>query len=48
MKDSETNVEATVQHIVSTLRRKVGEKRLHIDVISSHMDKVSFHSRTSV
>ncbi|KAI5408415.1 hypothetical protein KIW84_054299 [Lathyrus oleraceus] len=48
LKDSETNVEVMVKNIVSTFRRKVKEKRLHMDVTFAHKDNVSFHSKTSV
>lgn len=42
-RDSKGNVEANVQDIMSTLRKKVEEKRFHVDVYSAPMDNVSFH-----
>lgn len=48
MRDSETGAEETVYNIVSTLRRKVEEKRFHVNVSSTHMDNLSFHSKTNV
>ncbi|KAI5416151.1 hypothetical protein KIW84_041263 [Lathyrus oleraceus] len=46
--DCKTKVDAKVQDIVSALRRKVGEKIFHVDVTSTHMENLSFHSETSV
>lgn len=43
IKDSEGNVEAKVQEVVSTLRIKVKEKIFHVDFYFAHMDNVLFH-----
>ena len=48
MSDYGINAEATVDNNVSTLRRKNGEKRLHVDVSFTHMDNTSSHSKTNV
>ena len=40
------DVEANVQDMVVTMRRKIGGKRTHVDVTSAHID-MSFHSETS-
>lgn len=46
--DSETNAKEDAQYIVSTIRRKVGRKRIHVNVPAAPMDNVSTHSKTSV
>ncbi|CAI8592904.1 unnamed protein product [Vicia faba] len=46
--DYETKVESNVQDIVSTIRRKVGGKRILVNVIAAPLDNVSFHSESSV
>lgn len=40
--------EAIAQDIMLTMRRKVGGKRIHVDITYAHMDNVSFHSETRV
>lgn len=46
IRDSEGNVGAKVQDIVSILRRKIEEKIFHVDVYSDHMDNMAFHPET--
>lgn len=46
--DSEPDVEDDVLDIVSSSRRKVGWKRISLNVPSAPLDIVSFHSKASV
>lgn len=46
-RESDINSEAYIQNIVSTMRRKVGGKRIHLNVTSSHMDNMSFQSEAN-
>lgn len=48
MRDYGTNAEAKIQNSVSTLRRKVIEKILHVDISYIHMDTVYSHYKTNV
>lgn len=43
-----TNAEEDVQDIVHIVRRKVGGKRILVNVSSAHRDNISFHYETSV
>lgn len=44
----QTYAKANVQDIVSTMRRMVNGKRIHVYVYSADMDNVWFHNETSV
>lgn len=46
--ESEKKYKEKVQDIVSTMRRKVGEKIIHMIITFAHMNNVSFHSETSI
>lgn len=46
--DSETGVEQDVHDILSTIRRKVCGKRIHVNVPTAPMDNVSLHYEISV
>lgn len=46
--DSGTDDEEDVLDIMSIIWRKFGGKRILVNVFSTHMDNVSFHSEISV
>lgn len=47
MVSSDSDAEEDVQDILPSARRKVGGKKIHVNIIDAALDNVSFHSESS-